>query len=224
MRFAAPVTVRAYASAQASRFTNMKTQENFQPEPESARPSESFVPAKFTFSSNDYKTTQRQMEEQTKASAVNNVAVAHMLNGFSIDSGSEAKHTNMVCETGYASYYHPTGNATADGSAYTANNRLKAAAVDNKHPMGEGHVWLGSKLHVKNLDNGSQAIDVTVRDTGGFGRLSTPEPGMPRLIDLTDAAFEALQGNKSKGLMPVEVCYQSEEIRHKSHSKAHHHK
>lgn len=56
----------------------------------------------------------------------------------------------------------------ADGSAYTANNRLKAAAVDNKHPMGEGHVWLGSKLHVKNLDDGSQAIDVTVRDTGGF--------------------------------------------------------
>ncbi|MFA7338366.1 MAG: hypothetical protein WC028_16390 [Candidatus Obscuribacterales bacterium] len=264
----------------------MKTPENFNPEPLSARHQDSFVPAIISFADDDYSRVRKLTVEQAKTSAVHNPSVAHMLNGFSIGQSQEVKHihvpnltreshpstkqetnhlsaeigygsteTNNIlgptsmqaaleakpvsqavshpvpeakqvteavspknfeannnkakeCEVAYATLYKPTGNKTADGSTYnhSANTgHLVGAAVDLREPILGAK--LGQKLEITNIETGQSAI-ITVRDKGGFGRLSTPDElyqgrKLHRGVDLTTYAADLIG---SGGMTKVEVC------------------
>jgi rare lipoprotein A (peptidoglycan hydrolase) len=245
VRLGARTRSRPYVSTQhrSADLPIMKTPENFNPEPLSARHHDSFVPAVISFVEDDYSKARKQTIEQAKAAAVHNPSVAHMLDGFSIGTSQEVKHIHIPnfigeshpstkqeakqvtepvspknfeannneakeCEVAYATLYKPTGNKTADGSTYdhSANTgHLVGAAVDLREPILGAK--LGQKLEITNIETGQSAM-ITVRDKGGFGRLSTPDElyqgrKLHRGVDLTTYAAELIG---SGGMTKVEVC------------------
>lgn len=122
----------------------------------------------------------------------------------------EANNDNNAkeCKVAYATLYKPTGNKTADGSTYdhSANTgHLVGAAVDLREPILGAK--LGQKLEITNLETGQSAL-ITVRDKGGFGRLSTPDElyqgrKLHRGVDLTTYAADLIG---SGDMTRVEVC------------------
>lgn len=124
------------------------------------------------------------------------------------DFEAKTNQKEKECEVAYATLYKPTGNKTADGSTYdhSANTgHLVGAAVDLREPILGAK--LGQKLEITNLETGQSAL-ITVRDKGGFGRLSTPDElyqgrKLHRGVDLTTYAAHLIG---SGGMTKVEVC------------------
>jgi hypothetical protein len=91
--------------------------------------------------------------------------------------------------TGQASWYGPgfVGKPMANGATFDTNDPATTAC--NAYP-------LGSRLRVTSLVNGT-SIEVVVRDTGKFA--------YPRVVDLSNAAFQKLGHPDSKGVVAVKV-------------------
>lgn len=91
--------------------------------------------------------------------------------------------------TGTATWYGPgfDGHIMANGAVYNQTNPQTVAS--NAFP-------LGSQLRVTSSAT-KKSIDVTVCDTGRFN--------YPDVLDLSPAAFQALGGDLSSGVLPVSV-------------------
>ena len=88
---------------------------------------------------------------------------------------------------GGASYYDLPGQTMADGEPF--QGRAMTAAML--------HVRLGSVVQVEALNRPGHAISVTVTDRGPYVA--------GRVIDLTPAAFRALEGDLGAGVVQVKV-------------------
>ena len=88
---------------------------------------------------------------------------------------------------GGASYYNLVGNQMANGQRFDPA-AMNAAML---------HVRLGTTVTVESLSSPGKTVSVTVTDRGPY------EPG--RIIDLTPAAFRALNGTLAAGVFQVKV-------------------
>ena len=88
---------------------------------------------------------------------------------------------------GGASYYNLVGNRMANGKLFDGA-AMNAAML---------HVPLGKKVTVESLSLLGRTIEVTVTDRGPYAA--------GRIIDLTPAAFKALNGSTGAGVVQVKV-------------------
>lgn len=212
----------------------MKYAENLEPQFITPQSTDSLSKTESPYASSAGVISIKNFESQTRDAVGRNADAASMLEGFSLASLNEKpkakpditpvkeeRQAQESCAVGYATHYNPRKHhgaytKTADGTTYTGSET--GVAIDLHNPVLGAH--LGDKLRITNLENGKE-ITVTAKDKGGFGRLSTPEPGVHRLVDATSATAQQLG---SSDMTKVEVCLakpqEKDEQKHTINEKA----